>query len=195
MLKARLGGAIAALLISAAAYTPAQALTLVGYFSGNDPFGGQEKGLYGTFNGVQISSPSLAKCDVPGGSLSCSWENGAVTGEDYTSAFTIGFNSSKSGTWGFTGGPTLTHEPAYMAVKASTNWALYALDGALSGIWSTAGLLTPNGKNQAGVSHISFYNSAAPAAVPLPAAAWLLLAGLGGLGAVARKRSARASRS
>ena len=40
-----------------------------------------------------------------------------------------------------------------------------------------------NGKNQAVVSHISFYNSAAPAAVPLPTAAWLLLlAGLGGLG-------------
>ena len=65
-----------------------------------------------------------------------------------------------------------------MVVKAATNWALYALDGALSGDWSTAGLMTPNGKNQAGVSHISLYNSAAP--VPLPAAGWLLIAGLGG---------------
>jgi hypothetical protein len=165
---------------------PAQAATLVGYFSGNDPFGGQDKGLYGTFGGREISSPSLAKCDVSG--LSCNWENGAVEGEDYTSAFTIDFGSDKSGTWSFTGNSTLTHLPAYMVVKASTNWALYALDGALFGNWSTAGLMTPNGKNQAGVSHVSFYNSAAP--VPLPAAAWLLIAGLGSLGAMARRRYA-----
>ena len=45
--------------------------------------------------------------------------------------------------------------------------------------------------NQAGVSHISFYNSVAP--VPLPAAAWLLIAGLGGIAAVARKRKAAAA--
>src|SRR5262245_60042494 len=73
----------------------AAALTLVGSFSGNDPFGGQTKGLYGTFNGVMINSPSLAKCDVPQGSLSCDWENGAIPGEDYTSAFDVGFNNDK----------------------------------------------------------------------------------------------------
>ena len=124
-------------------------------------------------------------------SRSCDWENGAVEGEDYTSAFTIGFDGDKSGTWSFAANPSLTHGPAYMVVKAATNWALYALDGALSGDWSTAGLMTPNGKNQAGVSHISFYNSAAP--VPLPAAGWLLIAGLGGLGALARRRKAAAA--
>ena len=41
------------------------------------------------------------------------------------------------------------------------------------------------------VSHISFYNSAAP--VPLPAAGWLLIAGLGELGALARRRKAAAA--
>jgi hypothetical protein len=172
-----------------ALYAPAQAATLVGYFPGNDPFGGQEKGLYGTFNGHEINSPSLAKCDVSYGS--CNWENGAVEGEDYTSAFDIGFDNDKNGTWSFTGNSSLTHLPAYMVVKAATNWAIYALDGALSGSWSTAGLMTPNGKNQAGVSHVSFYNSAAP--VPLPAAGWLLVAGLGGIGALARRRKAAAA--
>ena len=150
---------------------------------------GQEKGLYGTFNGYEISSPSLAKCDVSYGH--CTWENGAVEGEDYTSAFDVGFDTDKSGTWSFTGNSSLTHLPAYMVVKAATNWAIYALDGALSGDWSTAGLMTPNGKNQAGVSHVSFYNSAAP--VPLPAAGWLLVAGLGGIGALARRRKAAAA--
>jgi hypothetical protein len=177
------------LLAVVALCAPAQATTLVGYFPGNDPFGGQEKGLYGTFNGHEISSPSLAKCDVS--NASCKWENGAVEGEDYTGAFQIDFTDDKNGSWSFTGDASLTHLPAYMAVKAATNWALYALDGALAGSWSTAGLLTPNGKNQAGVSHISFYNSVAP--VPLPAAGWLLLAGLGGIGALARRRRAMAA--
>ena len=51
--------------------------------------------------------------------------------------------------------------------------------------------MTPNGRRQAPVSHISFYNGAAP--VPLPAAGWLLMAGLGGIGAVARRRRGAAA--
>jgi hypothetical protein len=177
--------------VAAIAGAGAQAATLVGYFPGNDPFGGDEKGLHGTFNGVAIDSPSLAKCEVSG--LSCGWENGAVEGEDYTGAFKVDFTDDRNGTWSFTADPSLTHGPAYLVVKAATNWGLYALDGALSGSWSTAGLMTPNGKNQAGVSHISFYNGASPAPIPLPAAGWLLIAGLAGLGGMARRRRAAAA--
>jgi hypothetical protein len=184
MTASKRSGVFAALFVLATLCAPAHAATLVGYFPGNDPFGGKEKGLYGTFNGHEIDSPSLSKCDVSYGR--CTWENGAVEGEDYTGAFQVGFSNDKNGTWSFIGGSSVTHLPAYMVVKAATNWALYALDGALSGDWSTSGLMTPNGKNQAGVSHISFYNSVAP--VPLPAAGWLLAAGLGGLGALARRR-------
>ena len=77
--------ACAAAIAVAASAGCVAAATLVGTFPGNDPFGGQENGLYGTFGTHEISSPSLAKCDV--GSLSCNWENGAVEGEDYRSAF------------------------------------------------------------------------------------------------------------
>ena len=102
---------------------------------------------------------------VTSDSLSCDWENGAVEGEDYTSAFSIGFDGDRSGTWSFAANPSLTHGPAYMVVKAATNWALYALDGALSGDWSTAGLMTPNGKNQAGVcAHLVLQQRGARAA-------------------------------
>jgi hypothetical protein len=180
-----LGGALVAATLVAG---QAGAVTLVGVFPRNDPFGGNDKGLYGSFNGTEISSPSLAKCDVD--VRTCDWENGAVAGEDYTAAFDITFDNNKEGSWSFTASSLLTHLPTFMAVKASTTWALYALDGALSGDWSTGDLRTPGG-NQPNVSHISFYNggtSPSPSPVPLPAAAWLLVAGLGGLGAVARRR-------
>ena len=112
-LRRCLVGIVGTVLIAgtAALASGAQAATLVGVFEGNDPFGGQEKGLYGNFGGVEISSPSLAKCDVSG--LSCNWENGAVEGEDYTSAFDMSFVDDKSGGWSFTSNPTLTHAPAY----------------------------------------------------------------------------------
>ena len=74
--------ACAAAIAVAASAAGVEAATLVGYFPDNDPFGGEEKGLYGTFGNREISSPSLAKCDV--GALRAAWENGAVEGEDYT---------------------------------------------------------------------------------------------------------------
>jgi hypothetical protein len=74
-------------------------------------------------------------------------------------------------------------------VKGGPNYSGYIKDssafaglGDFSNTWSS-----PNG---AGVSHIVFYDT--DAVIPLPAAAWLLLAGLGGMGLVARRRKAAA---
>ena len=41
-----------------------------------------------------------------------------------------------------------------------------------------------------GLSHISFYDTGTTAPIPLPAAGWLMVAGLGGLAALRRRKTA-----
>jgi len=73
----------------------------------------------------------------------------------------------------------------YVTIKAATSYTIYAVGGASSGSWTTMGILN-NGGKQPDVSHISYW-SGGSTVVPLPAAGWLLLAGLGGLFALRRK--------
>lgn len=64
--------------------------------------------------------------------------------------------------------------------------AVYLLDiSNTSGTWSTADLTNAGGQ-QPGLSNVTLFGTAAP--IPLPAAAWLLIGGIAGLGAVARRR-------
>lgn len=79
---------------------------------------------------------------------------------------------------------------AALVVKGATGWAAYLLDmsAGLKGEWSVFALSTPNGKNTPDISHISLYTTPAPAPVPLPASALLLMAGMGGLAAMRRRK-------
>lgn len=109
--------------------------------------------------------------------------------------FTLTTNAGNgSGTWSLNPGLIFAPGASYaFALKGGQSNVAYLLDtSALSGTWTNLDLFTPNGRNNAGLSNITLYGTAAPAPapapVPLPAAAWLLVAGMAGLGAVARKR-------
>lgn len=99
---------------------------------------------------------------------------------DMTVAYLPG---NKSGTW------TTTDPVEFYTVKASTEFALYWLEGgASSGLWSTQHLRTNRG-NVPEVSHLSTWNQVdAPPPIPEPSTLILLGAGLVGLAYARRSR-------
>jgi hypothetical protein len=116
-------------------------------------------------------------------------------------------NGVATGTWSILPSVIAGVQRIAVVIKQSNTWAAYLYDPAiLGGTYSAAAFFEPgdadgkcynpkNGRerncadNRGGISHISVYTSGV-SQVPLPAAAWLMLAGLGGLGLVARRRTA-----
>ncbi|WP_233493392.1 VPLPA-CTERM sorting domain-containing protein [Ruegeria atlantica] len=74
-------------------------------------------------------------------------------------------------------------------MKGANDWGVWIpKTPGFFGTWDLSGqILTPNGKNTAGLSNLSVY-VASPSPIPLPAAGWLLIGGIGGLVALGRRK-------
>ena len=66
----------------------------------------------------------------------------------------------------------------YLVVDSDTNAFAYM-----------SPFFNPKNQNPKGISHISLYGSGEMSPIPLPAAGWMLLAGLGGLAAARRRKN------
>jgi hypothetical protein len=108
--------------------------------------------------------------------------------------FRINTTNTSSGTWELINPFAFDASKYYVfALKGATDQVAYFMDiASLFGNWTNGDLQTPNGQmNLAGLSNIRLFEAPGnPSVVPLPAAGWLLLAGVGGLAAMRRKKTA-----
>ena len=166
-------------------------VTWTGYYLGtitdpaNDSGGGANfiTPIIEYYLGAAFLLTGIDKVDVPDGSNSGSDTNGDLT---------VTWDANHlSGTWSVTG----TDEVSFYTVKAATEWALYYVDPSqLNGIWTTEHLLTPNGRNIPGISHLSAVmtdpGDPPPPQNPIPEPTTMLLLGTGlvGFAGMSRKK-------
>jgi hypothetical protein len=154
----------------------ASSLACEGAYDGNDSNTDLD-GIFGINDWVE-----LAKVDMDDGEGGTSGVLTVGDGETSGSWSVSGFGDAKNIMLVLKGGPT------FSSYLLSTT----GLVGPIMGTWSTAGILAGSGASGPGLSHLTIYTNDVidpTTPVPLPAAAWMLLAALGGLGLFGRRRT------
>jgi hypothetical protein len=165
------------------------AVTAIDATDCSGPIAGNDTGAQGTL----ISN-------LNGGLFSGFADDWSLFGKSDESA-SVDADATVSGDWSLTF-PNAAQSVFAVSLKAAGDYTVYLFDLAgaanlFGGEYETTGILN-NGGNTPGLSHLSIAvwngerDTPPTAPVPLPAAGWLLLGGLGGLAALRRARKARA---
>ena len=122
-------------------------------------------------------------------------------GTDEATQIDIGLNvtgvNATNGNWSFDAAAMSVYEQALVVLKAGNTFIAYLFDiplSAASGTWDTTGLTGPKGQLQ-DLSHLNVYvrGDGPDANIPLPAAGFLLLGAMGGLGVAGWRRRRKAA--
>jgi len=169
-------------LVASAASAAVIELDPLDTFPGNDVGGSSdlcEGGFDTCVSPPPIESPVIAKYDALG-----TWDdvNSLWTGLFDEDDFDITIDGTEV-VWSYSGPIGISA----VTVKNGAFFDYYDLDGDLFND-KTWLFDTLNGESQKDISHITFWDTDGPSEIPLPAAGWLLMAGVGGLATMRRRK-------
>jgi len=140
-----------------------------------------------------FGSPTIAKYEYDDGVYGGNELNNTSFPSIDGSEFSVSLASNGSGTWSYTPGVGDPVVVTGFVVKAGSGssgagYSIYTWDDTSGTDFSSIAWDTSTLRNKA-LSHITFFDTGATiSTIPLPAAGWMLLAGLGGIAALRRRK-------